>query len=239
MDTQLNNDKIKARLYEEFSTNSKILDEISLCNKDVEELKAKINSLRHDLDQKLYKLQVLQEIKESQKTFLIIDKRISEYIQSISRQEMLNTWKKTFETNNKTFATEMYNIKNATYTGSIILNIDKKVNTFTVNFELEISSLLLNFVKNYKQKLTEIDDVKIFKEGKVFFSEKESNKYIENMKEKYIRFFKHEKAPLFKKFKDISKNSYSYEDFLMYDNNLITGYSTIEFDVDTSIEIPF
>lgn len=227
-------------LYKEFKKNKNLNEEISLRNKAIEDINASIKELQEKASSMLYELNILQEIKNSQKTFVNIDSKISLYLENLKENNNLNNWKNSFSTDNENTSTNVYSIKNATYTGAIIVNQSKKRNFYRVDFELSLASILLNFAKEYKLKFQSINDVVIKKEGKVLYNENDKDEYILNLKEKYKKYFIEEKSSLLNEFKDINRKSYKAIDFIEYDDMLIDGYNIIENDLDNEVdEIPF
>ena len=152
----------------------------------------------------------------------------------------LNNWINSFSTDNDTTATNVYSIKNATYTGVIIVNHSKKRNFYRVDFELSVASILVNFAKEYKLKFQSLNDIVIKKEGKVLYTENSKDEYITTLKEKYSKYFTKEKTALFNEFTDINRKNYKAIDFIEYDDMLIDGYDIINNDLEHEYEdIPF
>lgn len=227
-------------LYKRFKKNKNLNEEISLRNKAIEDINASIKELQEKASSMLFELNILQEIKNSQKTFVNIDSKISLYLENLKENNNLNNWKNSFSTDNENTSTNVYSIKNATYTGAIIVNQSKKRNFYRVDFELSLASILLNFAKEYKLKFQSINDVVIKKEGKVLYNENDKDQYILSLKEKYKKYFIEEKSSLINEFKDINKKSYKAIDFIEYDDMLIDGYNIIENDLENETdEIPF
>lgn len=227
-------------LYKRFKKNKNLNEEISLRNKAIEDINASIKELQKKASSMLYELNILQEIKNSQKTFINIDTKIKLYLENLKENNNLNNWKNSFSTDNENTATNVYSIKNATYTGAIIVNQSKKRNFYRVDFELSLASILLNFAKEYKLKFQSTNDVVIKKEGKVLYNENDKDQYILSLKEKYKKYFIEEKSSLLNEFKDINRKSYKAIDFIEYDDMMIDGYNVIENDLENETdEIPF
>lgn len=227
-------------LYKRFKKNKNLNEEISLRNKAIEDINASIKELQEKASSMLFELNILQEIKNSQKTFINIDTKIKLYLENLKENNNLNNWKNSFSTDNENTSTNVYSIKNATYTGAIIVNQSKKRNFYRVDFELSLASILLNFAKEYKLKFQSTNDVVIKKEGKVLYNENDKDEYILSLKEKYKKYFIEEKSSLLNEFKDINRKSYKAIDFIEYDDMLIDGYNIIENDLENETdEIPF
>lgn len=235
-----NDEEKKELLYNEFKKNKKIADEISARQKKVELINLQIKSLQEKMSSLTFELSVLQEIKDSQKTFIAIDKKIEEYLKKLKDKGAINNWVKGISLDNESTATTVTSIKNATYTGMIIFNHNKKRGFYRVDAELSLSSVLLNMAKEYKLLFPTISDIKIIHEGKVFYSENEANLFIDSIKTKFQKYFEAEKAPIMREFKDTNNNKYKAEDFIMYDDLLIDDFEiTDDMYEEESDEIPF
>lgn len=235
-----NNDDKKKILYKEFKQNKKINEEIGARQKKVESINMQIKALQMKMSDITFELDILQEIKDSQKTFLAIDKKIDTYLINLKDKDALNKWTNTLSTENESICTKVYSIKNATYTASIIVNHNKKRNFYRVDTELCVSSVLLNLAKEHKLIFNTINDVKIANEGRVLYTELEANEYISQIKDKHGKYFRKEKAPLMDKFKDVDNNKYRAEDFIVYDEMIIDDFEIIEDEYEEQVEeIPF
>lgn len=230
----------KEVLYNNFKKNKNIKNEISNRNKIIEELSLKIKQLQDEIESTKFELNVLEEIKDSQKIFIEIDCKIDSYLKKLKANDNLNTWKSNFTKETESVATHVYSIKNATYTATIIVNESKKRKFYRVDFEFAVSTLLLSFAKEYKLKFQSTNDIVIKKEGKILYNEQDKNEYIESLKDKYKDFFQKEKAALIKEFKDVNNKKYCATDFIKYDDMIIDEYSIVEnvLNYETE-EIPF
>lgn len=239
-ESEIKDESKRDLLYKKFKKNKNLNEEISLRNKAIEDINASIKELQEKASSMLFELNILQEIKNSQKTFINIDTKIKLYLENLKENNNLNNWKNSFSTDNENTSTNVYSIKNATYTGAIIVNQSKKRNFYRVDFELSLASILLNFAKEYKLKFQSTNDVVIKKEGKVLYNENDKDEYILSLKEKYKKYFIEEKSSLLNEFKDINRKSYKAIDFIEYDDMLIDGYNIIENDLENETdEIPF
>lgn len=240
IENEIKDESKKELLYKKFKKNKDLNKEISLRNKAIEDVNTSIKELQKKLSSMIYELNILQEIKNSQKTFVDIDSKINLYLENLNEQNNLNNWKNNFSTDNESTSTNIYSIKNATYTGTIIVNQSKKRNFYRVDFELSLASILLNFVKEHKLKLQSLNNIVIKKEGKVLYSEDNKDEYVESLKEKYSKYFTKEKPFLFDEFIDVNRKTYKGIDFIEYDNMLIEGYEIIKNDLENDIDdIPF
>ena len=240
IENEIKDESKKELLYKKFKKNKDLNKEISLRNKAIEDVNTSIKELQKKLSSMIYELNILQEIKNSQKTFVDIDSKINLYLENLNEQNNLNYWKNNFSTDNESTSTNIYSIKNATYTGTIIVNQSKKRNFYRVDFELSLASILLNFVKEHKLKLQSLNNIVIKKEGKVLYSEDNKDEYVESLKEKYSKYFTKEKPFLFDEFIDVNRKTYKGIDFIEYDNMLIEGYEIIKNDLENDIDdIPF
>ena len=221
-------DNKKQILLNQFKKSKDIDKEIDLVQKKSEILTNQIKMLQEKLMGLTENLTILREIKDSQKTFLNIDSKIEEYISTLKANNVLNIWSTTLSSDNDTMATNMYSIKNASYTATIIANHNKKRGFYRVDYEFSLASVLINLAKEHKQILLNTHDIKIAKEGKVMYSEIEFNNYIQELKEKAGAFFTKERAPLMREIKDIDNAKYRAEDLLLYDNMLIDEYEVID-----------
>lgn len=240
IDNEMKDDSIKELLYKQFKKNKNLNEEINSRNKDIEDINSKIKELQDKASLMVYELNILQEIKNSQKTFIDIDSKINLYLENLNTNNNLNNWINSFSTDNDTTSTNVYSIKNATYTGVIIVNQSKKRNFYRVDFELSVASILVNFAKEYKLKFQSLNDIVIKKEGKVLYTENSKDEYITTLKEKYSKYFTKEKTALFNEFTDINRKNYKAIDFIEYDDMLIDGYEIINNDLEYDCEdIPF
>ena len=165
IDNEMKEDSIKELLYKQFKKNKNLNEEINSRNKDIEDINSKIKELQDKASLMVYELNILQEIKNSQKTFIDIDSKINLYLENLNTNNNLNNWINSFSTDNDTTSTNVYSIKNATYTGIIIVNQSKKRNFYRVDFELSVASILVNFAKEYKLKFQSLNDIVIKKEA--------------------------------------------------------------------------
>lgn len=235
-----NNEEKKELLYKEFKKNKKINEEISIRQKKIENIDLQIKVLQEKMSTMTFEMEVLQEIKDSQKIFIAIDKKIDNYLNNLKERNALNNWVQTLSHESDSVATSVNSIKNATYTGAIIINHNKKRNFYRVDFELSLSSVLLNTAKEHKLLFQTINDIKIVQEGKILYTEADMNEYIKSIKEKLQKYFNEEKAPIMKEFKDTNNNKYDANNFIMYDDMLIDGFKiTEELFEEQSEEIPF
>lgn len=235
-------EKVKKRedIYAEFMKNRRIGEEISARNKQLEMLNLQIKVLQEKASELGFELDILQSIKDSQKTILVIENNIDKYINNLKEKNLLNNWIETFSSNNNGHCTIISSIRNATYTGTIILNKNESKNFYRVDFDLSLSSLLLDSVKDQKHKFQTIFEVKIMHEGKILFTEDSANEYIDKLKEKYNCFFEDERAALIEEFKDLNNNKFSAYDFIKYDDMIIDGFNVMDFEFNKEEqEIPF
>lgn len=227
LNSYIENNK-KQMLLNQFKKSKDIDKEIDFVQKKSEILTNQIKMLQEKLAGLTENLSILREIKDSQKTFLNIDSKIEEYISTLKANNVLNTWSRTLSNESDTMDTNMYSIKNASYSATIITNYNKKRGFYRVDYEFSVASVLINLAKEHKQILLNTHDIKIAKEGKVMYSKVEFDNYVQELKEKASSFFAKERAPLMREIRDIDNAKYKAEDLLLYDNMLIDEYEVID-----------
>lgn len=218
----------KEILLKQFKKSKNIDKEIDSVQKKSDILTNQIKVLQEKLMELNESLSMLREIKDSQKTFLTIDNKIEEYISSLKNDNVLNTWRTTLSSESDTMATNMYTIKNASYTATIITNHNKKRGFYRVDYEFSLAPVLINLAKEHKHILLNTYDIKIAKEGKVMYSYDEFNNYVQQLKEKANSFFTKERAPLMREIRDVNNAKYEAKDLLLYDDMLIDEYEVLD-----------
>lgn len=231
MDIKAEKNKIrKEEIYSKFIKNKKISEEIYERNKKLKMLSAQIKVLQEKAEDIAFELSILQNIKDSQKALIEVEHKIDKYVENISNKRELNVWTETFSSEKGTNACYVWSIKNATYSGNIILNQNEEKSFYRVDFNLTLSPLLLNLAKEHKHIFQNVFEIKIAGEGKVLFSKESSNNYIRTLKEKYNLYFIGTKPPLLNEFKDLNTNNSKYRgyDFIKYDDSILDGFSVTE-----------
>lgn len=244
MDLNVEKNRIrKEEIYNEFIKNKRVSEEIYAKNKKLKLLNAQIKALQEKAEDLAFELDVLQSIKDSQKALIDVEHKIDQYIAGLSDKGELNMWTETFTSKAGSHVSSVLSIKNATYSGTIILNQNEEKNFYRVDFNLILSPLLLNLVKEHKQILQNVFEIKIAGEGKVLFSKESSSEYVDSIKEKYSSFFIGIKPPLIKEFRDANSNTNKYKayDFIKYDDSILDGFSITEdiLNNTSTEEIPF
>lgn len=242
----LNNKKNEIRkeeIYNEFIKNKKINEEIYSRNQKLKKLNAQIKILQEKAEDLAFELSILQNIKESQKAIIEVEQKIENYIKTLVDKNELNKWVETFRSDAGSHVSSVISIKNATYTGTIILNQNEEKNFYRADFNMILSPLLLNLAKEYKMSFQNVFEIRLVNEGKVFFSKESLDMYIYKIKEDYQNFFSESKVPLLDEFKDLnsSNNKYKAYDFIKYDDSILDGFSVVENSLnrENSEEIPF
>lgn len=244
MDLNVEKNRIrKEEIYNEFIKNKRVSEEIYAKNKKLKLLKAQIKALQEKAEDLAFELDVLQSIKDSQKALIDVEHKIDQYVVGLSDKGELNVWAETFTSKAGNHVSSVLSIKNATYSGTIILNQNEEKNFYRVDFNLILSPLLLNLAKEHKQIFQNVFEIKIAGEGKVLFSKESSSEYVESIKEKYSSFFIGTKPPLIEEFRDVNSNTSKYKayDFIKYDDSILDGFSITEdiLNNDSNEEIPF
>lgn len=245
MDLNIEKNRVKKeQIYNEFIKNKKISEEIYSRNKKLKTLNAQIKILQDKARDLAFELDILQNIKDSQKSLIEVEQKIDSYIAGLREKDGLNIWTTAFSSNTGNHVSSVMSIKNATYSGNIILNQNEEKNFYRVDFSLILSPLLLNLAKEYKHTFQNIFEIKIVSEGKVLFSKESSDIYINQLKENYKRFFLEDRAPLIEEFKDLNSNcndKYKAYDFIKYDDSILDGFSVAEslLTREDNEEIPF
>lgn len=244
MDLNIEKNRLrKEEIYNEFIKNKRISEEIYSRNKKIKMLNAQIKALQEKAKDLAFELDILQSIKDSQKTLIDVEQKVERYIASLNEKKELNVWTDTFTSNTGSHVSSVLSIKNATYSGTIILNQNEEKNFYRVDFNLILSPLLLNLAKEHKHIFQNIFEIKMVSEGKVLFSKESSDEYVKTIKEKYKTFFVESKSPLLEEFKDVNSSNSKYKayDFIKYDDSILDGFSIIEDNInnENNEEIPF